>query len=324
MTAFTNKLFQNIRKGSGTEDRILLLVIVVVAWEHFMLLLKYALQALINPVPKSVIFNLKKDKYERDVKASRDVRRKKHSKSRNSKKCASAMNCDESSVHQRVDLPSVGTEPEGDSKATADQVHLGRAIQPRTRTIQLSPRKSVDKTSISEVERMSSNGMAFQNDVMMPSPDAHVSINIEPECKHIAQIDAVPSIQQKSLVYSRSMLGSRSPLKAVRIANIWTEKGFLIDNRGVSPMRSSTPAISRKFLTSPRSNLRRRVASTSACSIQFEKENSLDRREQKSDDAIFTHEDDVHLPTPRRLRLEDPTSGKAVTELRKLFEHKSS
>lgn len=278
-----------------------------------MLLLKYAMQALTNPVPKSVIFSLKKDKFERDIKASRDVRRKKHSKSRNSKKSV-AMNSDETSVHKRIDVTSADTEPEGDFKEKTCQEHLMATIQPRT--IPFSHQNSGEKTSIVEVERSSSNGLNLQNDITMPKSDVHVSISIEPECEQIEPIHVVPS---------RTMPGCRSPLKTVGKANVWYDKAFHFDKRGVSPTRSSIPAMSKKHLTPPRNNLRRRIASTSACGSQYDKENSLGRCDLKADDsALITHDDAVHLPTPRRLRLEDPTSGKAVTELRKLFERKSS
>lgn len=263
-----------------------------------MLLLKYAMQALTNPVPKSVIFSLKKDKYERDIKASRDVRRKKHSKSRNSKKSVPAMNSDETSVLKRIDV-------------------ISATIQPRA--IQLSHQNSVEKTSIVEVERSSSNGPNFQNDIVMPTSDVHVSISIEPECEQIEPIHEVPFIEQKCLISYRNIPGTRSPLKAVGMANMWSDK------RGVSPTRSSIPAMSKKNLSSPRNNLRRRIASTSACGSLYDKENSSGRCDLQADDStLFPHHDDVHLPTPRRLLLEDPTCGKAVTELRKLFERKSS
>jgi len=74
LTAFTNEMFQSIR---GKKDRILLLVVIVVFWEHLMLLIKYVMQSFVNPMPKSVIFSLKKDKYERDLKITNNARAKK-------------------------------------------------------------------------------------------------------------------------------------------------------------------------------------------------------------------------------------------------------
>jgi hypothetical protein len=303
LTAFTNKLFQNIREGDKAKDRILLLVIVVVAWEHFMLLLKYAMQSFFNPMPKSVILSLKKDKYERDMKASRDVRKKKHSRSRNSTKSASAMN--ESSVVKRSDVSSGDPVVERERKVTIEQEPL-QPIQPNSVSV-----------GGSEVV-FSSDGLIMPNEMaLLPSSDdAHVSANPEPENE---EKDLNPLMDQKSL--GSSMQVGRLALQSVGRSNNWSYNGSPPKR---SPLRSSTPAFSTKLLSSPRNTLRRRIASTSACDLHFDKENVVDGGKVKEDDPFSSQDDDVHLPTPRRLRLDDSNSGKGVNELRKMFERKSS
>ena len=101
LMAFTSEPFQWIQRHTST----LVLVIIVVAWEHAMLLIKYVMHSAISPMPKSVLDSLKKDRYERDLKRNYHVRAKKDRRSlKNPKKSASNTATKNSTTMQQRDI----------------------------------------------------------------------------------------------------------------------------------------------------------------------------------------------------------------------------
>ena len=302
-----------------------------------MLLIKYVMQSFVNPMPKSVIFSLKKDKYERDLKMTNNARAKKDRRSRNSIPSASLASLEDSTAQEpSARLSEIKPDPAKTTKIVPFEQESASSLRHHSHKSSLRTILSLPNYSSEE----SPENVAAASVIEHLSPGNCSTEELEPAAFGSVEVSDMGSVEKSSFIEKNhqgdvATVGMRSHHLSLQsdgsssangiAKELHSKKCGLSPKR--SPLRSFSSALSAQRPSSPKNALRRRAVSTCTYLGKENDTEGLDAHESTID--TLTPHEMGYLPTPRRLQLEDimkstHSDGISVKDLRKLFDRKST